>query len=48
MDNSCELHRHDYPARSLWRNLCAKQELAKISYHIHADAIKENYYESTH
>lgn len=48
MDNSCERYRHDYPVRSLWRRLCAKREQAKINYHIHTDAIKENYYESTH
>lgn len=48
MDNNCERHRHDYPVWSLWRLLCAKREQAKINYRIHADAIKENYYESTH
>ena len=48
MDDSCERYRHDYPVRSLWRNLCAKRELVKINYRIHTDAIKENYYESTH
>ncbi len=48
MDDSCERYRHGCPVGSLWRRLCAKREQAKINYRIHTDAIKENYYESTH
>ena len=48
MDNSYKRYRYGRLVGALRRNLCAKRELAKINYHIHTDAIKENYYESTH